>query len=52
MNYYGELEHEGLFLASIRSIPIKTSQLDNKSSTNFLKINNDKDNELVRAIIR
>jgi hypothetical protein len=52
MNYYGEIEHEGLFIASIRSIPIKNNEIDNKSSLGFAKINNNDDKQLIRAIIR
>jgi len=52
MNYYGKLEHDGLFLASIRSIPIKTNEIDKKSLSFSSKINNDEENQLIRAIIR
>ena len=52
MNYYGETEREGLFLASIRSIPIKINEIDNKSSNFISKTNNNEDKQLVRAIIR
>ncbi len=46
MNYFGELEHEGLFLVSIRSIPIKPEKIDTT------KTNNKEDRQLFRALIR
>ncbi|CAF1246379.1 unnamed protein product [Adineta steineri] len=53
INYCGKLEHEGLFIASIRSIPIEINDMDNKSTSDYLKINNDEEeHQLVRALIR
>ncbi|CAF3566599.1 unnamed protein product [Rotaria sp. Silwood1] len=52
MNYFGELEHEGLFLASVRTIRTKPFEIRRHLSSCYSETN-DKDNEqLLRAIIR
>ncbi|CAF4325349.1 unnamed protein product, partial [Rotaria sordida] len=52
MNYFGELEREGLFLASIRSIQTKSNELYRKLSSRYSTTNDDENQHLLRAIIR
>ncbi|CAF1490798.1 unnamed protein product [Rotaria sordida] len=52
MNYFGELEREGLFIASVRPIRIKSYEIRGQLSS-FDPVTNDDENEyLVKAIIR
>ncbi len=52
MNYYGETENEGLFLISVRSNPINPNTIDKNVSSRLLTIDEDEDQQFVRAIIR
>ncbi|CAF4651207.1 unnamed protein product [Rotaria sp. Silwood1] len=52
INYFGELEREGLFLASVRSIRTKPSEINRKLSSCYSTTNDDENQHLLRAIIR
>ncbi|CAF3397432.1 unnamed protein product [Rotaria sp. Silwood2] len=52
MNYFGKLEREGLFLASVRSIRIKPYEIRRQLSSYYSVTNDDENEHLVQAIIR
>ncbi|CAF3178280.1 unnamed protein product [Rotaria sp. Silwood2] len=52
INYVGELEREGLFLASVRSTQTKPSEKCRKLSSCSPIINDDENQHLLRAIVR
>ncbi|CAF1091696.1 unnamed protein product [Rotaria sp. Silwood1] len=52
INYFGELEREGLFLASVRSIRTKPDKKQLRLSSFYSMTNDDQNQHLIRAIIR
>ncbi|CAF1357977.1 unnamed protein product [Rotaria sp. Silwood1] len=52
MNYFGELEHEGLFLASVRTIRTKPFEIRRHLSSCYSGTNDNNNEQLLRAIIR
>ncbi|CAF1168404.1 unnamed protein product [Rotaria sp. Silwood1] len=52
MNYFGKLEREGLFLASVRSIQIEPYEIRRQLSSCYSVTKDDKNKHLVQAIIR
>ncbi|CAF4248449.1 unnamed protein product, partial [Rotaria sordida] len=52
MNYFGELEREGLFIASVRPIRIKSYEIRGQLSSFDPMTNDDEYEYLVKAIIR
>ena len=52
MNYYGELEQQGIFVASIRCIPSKSKEINGESTFSSSDRNNEENIQMVDALIR
>ena len=52
MNYYGEFEQQGVFVASIRCISNKSKESNGESRYSSTEILDEENNQTVHALIR